>query len=99
MSGTVLFLDARMPLAYAAGHIPSALNVPVDAFEENYVKVVSLLDSHAPIIAYCDGSECEQSQRLKDRLLQLGYTDVRILPNGWTTWHQAGLPTERSVTE
>jgi 3-mercaptopyruvate sulfurtransferase SseA len=28
-----------------------------------------------------------------DRLRELGYHNVRVLTNGWTSWHTAGLLT------
>ncbi len=94
-SGVGLFLDARSREDYAAGHIPNALNLPADAFEDYYAKAASIMSSNTPMVAYCDGLECEQSSWLRNKLLQMGYTDVKILQNGWTVWHSAGLPVER----
>jgi len=92
-SGTNFFLDARAPADYQAGHIAGALNLPIDDFDNYYPQVEPMLTPDATIVAYCDGQDCDLSHRLMDRLRELGYHHVRLLVNGWTTWHTAGLPT------
>src|SRR5438128_1586041 len=94
-NGAAVFLDAREPLDYAAGHIGNALNLPALAFERHFGEVAPLLTPDAQIIVYCDGTECELSHRLADSLRQQSYTNVHILFNDWTTWTNAGFPTER----
>jgi rhodanese-related sulfurtransferase len=93
-SGAAVFLDARAPDDYAAGHIPNALNLPALRFEEHFPQVSAQLTADLPLVVYCDGEECELSHRLKELLAQVGYTNVVLLHNGWTTWRQAGLPTQ-----
>jgi rhodanese-related sulfurtransferase len=93
-SGAAIFLDARPPGQYAAGHIPMAFNLPADEFDQHFQRVAPMLSQTMPIVVYCDGEECDLSHRVRERLLQLGYADVHILVNGWTVWRNAGLPTE-----
>jgi rhodanese-related sulfurtransferase len=93
-SGAALFLDARNPEDFDAGHIPKALNLPVEQFPEFFPKVGPMLAPDSQIVVYCDGTECELSHRLADQLRQMGYTNVHILFNGWTTWKTAGFPIE-----
>ena len=81
-SGSALFLDARAPEDYAAGHIPSAFNVPAESFPEHFPQVVPMLSFHSAIVVYCDGLECDLSHRLKAELSELGYTNTHILKNG-----------------
>jgi rhodanese-related sulfurtransferase len=92
-SGRAFFLDARAPSDYAAGHIAGAWSLPVEDFEEHFPHVAPMLTPDSPIVAYCDGQECDLSHRLMTRLRELDYHNVRLLVNGWTTWHTAGLPT------
>ena len=94
-SGVALFLDAREPADYEAGHIASALNLPALSFERHFGDIAPMLTPESPVVVYCDGTECELSHHLADNLRQLGYTNVQILSNGWTTWRQAGLPTQQ----
>ena len=90
--GAALFLDAREPADYAAGHIGNALNLPVQSFAQHFGEVSPILTPSSELILYCDGKECELSQRLAESLRQMGYTNSYILSNGWTAWRQAGLP-------
>jgi rhodanese-related sulfurtransferase len=94
-NGTVLFLDARQPDDYAAGHIGNALNLPALSFDQHFGEIAPLLTPHSELVLYCDGTECDLSHRLADNLRQLGYTNLHILFNGWTVWNQAGLPVTR----
>jgi rhodanese-related sulfurtransferase len=94
-TGAAFFLDARAPADYEAGHIAQAFNLPVESFAEHFGPLAAMLTPHTPIVVYCDGVECELSQRLADQLRQLGYRDIRLLENGWTVWRKAGWPTEQ----
>ncbi|MCX6549395.1 MAG: rhodanese-like domain-containing protein [Acidobacteria bacterium] len=49
-AGTVLVLDVRDADSYAAGHIPGAVLVPLDALS---AKAPELKESKKPIVAYC----------------------------------------------
>ncbi|MHC1767765.1 MAG: rhodanese-like domain-containing protein [Verrucomicrobiia bacterium] len=92
------FLDARSPEDFEAGHVANALNLPVEAFDEHFVRLAPMLPPDAPVIIYCDGEDCELSHRLAARLKENGFTDVHMLFNGWTVWRKAGLPTETGAT-
>ena len=92
-SGTALFLDARQPADYAAGHIGNALNLPAQSFAQYFVEVAPLLSPDSKFVLYCDGPECELSHRLREHLRQHGFTNTHLLFNGWSAWRQAGLPT------
>lgn len=92
-SGAAIFLDARARADYTAGHIANAISLPVEEFDEYYPRVATTLTPDANVVAYCDGQECDLSHDLAKKLRELGYSHVRILVNGWTSWHTAGLPT------
>lgn len=91
-SGSALFLDAREPDDYAAGHIGNALNLPSQSFAEHFGELAPMLSSASELVLYCDGVECDLSHRLAQSLRQAGYTNSHILSNGWSAWRQAGLP-------
>jgi rhodanese-related sulfurtransferase len=94
-ASTAFFLDARAPDDYAAGHIARALSLPADDFEKHFPNLAPLLAPDSLLVVYCDGSECELSHRLADRLKQLDFQQIRILTNGWTVWTNASLPVEK----
>lgn len=90
--GRTLFLDAREPEDYAAGHIGNALNLPAQSFAQHFGEIAPLLTPASVLVLYCDGNECELSHRLRESLRPLGYTNTYLLFNGWSAWRQAGLP-------
>lgn len=98
-AGNALFFDARKPEDFEAGHILNARNLPAEDFEQNYVKIAPMLTPESTIVVYCDGTECDLSHRLADQLRQLGYTNVHMIFNGWTSWQKAGFPTEAGPTK
>ncbi|NLJ26398.1 rhodanese-like domain-containing protein [Desulforhabdus amnigena] len=46
------------------------------------------------IVTYCDGKSSALSKELAMALLGKGYTNVRMLMNGWTLWQARSLPVE-----
>jgi len=95
MDKKAIFLDARSSEYYAQGHIRCALNLPWQAFDEYIDRVWDKIPDDAWIITYCDGEDCSLSEDLAKELLSMGYEKVRVLPNGWTRWMEAGFPTEQ----
>src|SRR5712691_11209920 len=55
--GLVTVLDVRPPEEYAVGHLPGAINVPVDKLESYLAK----LPKRKEIVAYCRGPYCLMS--------------------------------------
>jgi rhodanese-related sulfurtransferase len=96
-SGVAVFLDARSADAYASGHIEEARNLPPDELEERFPKVMAGVPEDVPIITYCDGESCALSKELALFLLDSGYSNVRVLVNGWELWRQNNLPVEADV--
>ena len=90
-SGAV-FLDARAPADYEAGHIPNAFSLPAESFADHFARVSPFLSPNSAIVCYCDGVECDLSHHLKGYLGQNGFTNVHILKNAWTEWRKAGYP-------
>ncbi len=93
-SKSTIFLDARYPEDYNAGHIKGAINFPYEEFEEHAPRVLPKLPKDEEIVAYCDGTECETSLLLARELVDLGYRDVKVFFGGWQEWRDAGLSVE-----
>lgn len=94
LTGGAIFLDARSSEDYQAGHIQGALNLPAQNFDEFYPGVLSEITPGSLIITYCDGETCELSKDLAFALSAKGYSHVRVLVNGWSSWRDANLPVE-----
>jgi len=90
-----VFIDARSPDQYRKGHIKGALNIPWNSVEKSIGYVLENIDPDTTIITYCDGLKCSLSHNLANFLIQLGYSDVKVLVNGWSAWLEKGLPVER----
>ena len=93
-SGKAVFLDARPTEFYNLGHIRGAINLPYEEFDELFPTVMRRINHDSTIITYCDGEGCQLSKKLALTLKENGYTNVKILENGWTTWKEADLPTD-----
>lgn len=93
-SGSFLFVDARSQADYEAGHIKGAVSLPVGRFDDG---IYDFLDQYAPetgIVTYCSGRNCEDSHRLAQLLLDLGYPRVRVLIDGYPGWKAEGYPVD-----
>jgi rhodanese-related sulfurtransferase/DNA-binding transcriptional ArsR family regulator len=88
---SVVVLDVRPEEEYLAGHIPSAINLPVDELERRLGEVPSDRD----IVACCRGPYCVYSYEAAERLRPHGF-DVRRLHGGFLEWLAADLPVDRS---
>ncbi len=94
LTGGAIFLDARSPEDFQAGHIQGALNLPAQNFDEFFPVVLPEITPDSLIITYCDGENCELSKDLAFALSAKGYSHVRVLVNGWSSWRDANLPVE-----
>ena len=81
----VLFVDAREPERFAAGHIKGALNLPLASLDQATLPERVRAASTVTIV-YCDGPECGAAERVAAWLKERGATDVRVLREGWAAW-------------
>jgi len=51
------------------------------------------------IVLYCSSPREETSEDVARKLMQGGFSNVRILRGGWHVWKEAGLPTQRKEKE
>jgi rhodanese-related sulfurtransferase len=93
-SNGAVFMDARPLEEFTQGHIQGAISLPWHEAEQLVMDVTANLANDAAIITYCDGDTCNLSKDLALFLENLGFSNVRILVNGWTVWQQAGLPVD-----
>jgi rhodanese-related sulfurtransferase len=53
------------------------------------------LPRNAEIIVYCDGPKCPMSRLAAEKLIKLGYDNVRAYEGGLEEWKAAGFPIEK----
>ena len=92
-----LFVDVRSPTDFQSGHIPGALNMPIDSFEQEYKR----LPKDKMIVLYeggkSSGDICAFSRSAGRVLLSKGYSSagVSVYRDGLAGWSKAGLPVKR----
>jgi rhodanese-related sulfurtransferase/predicted transcriptional regulator len=89
--GLVTVLDVRPAQEFAAGHVPGALNIPI----EELGKRLGELPKRKEIVAYCRGPYCLMSYDAVELLRKKGHK-ARRLENGLPEWRLAGLPVEQT---
>ena len=87
--GLVTVLDVRPPEEFAAGHLPGAINVPLEKLQGYLAK----LPKTREIVAYCRGPYCLMSFEAVAALRKRGWKAAR-LEGGFPEWKAAGLPVE-----
>jgi rhodanese-related sulfurtransferase len=94
------FIDAREPAEYTAGHIPGAVNIPMDfIYDEQYGNLLKQMRFDEPLVVYCPGVDCDLAKRAAEELRYRGFQRVFVFDGGFNEWSQAGYPIERSATD
>lgn len=87
--GLITVLDVRPAEEYAAGHLPGAVNIPIERLEGELAR----LPKKREVIAYCRGPYCLMSFEAVAKLRQRGWK-ARRLEGGFPEWRAAGRPVE-----
>jgi rhodanese-related sulfurtransferase len=89
----VLFLDARDLPEFEISHIKGAVSLSYYDFDK-YKSLLDTIPLTTPLVAYCDGKDCDLSIMLSDKLYEKGYGKVYIFYGGWVDWQSANYPVE-----
>jgi rhodanese-related sulfurtransferase len=91
-------LDEKAPLTlidsrpkerkYDKGHIPGAINIPDSQFDKLAAQLLPA-DKAAALYFYCDGLACKLSNDSAMKAIKLGYTNVKVVPDGYPGWEKA----------
>jgi rhodanese-related sulfurtransferase len=85
-----VLIDALAPMSFAHSHLPGAINLPPDWVDER--GPARIPDLQTEIVVYCSSPTCESSGIVANRLVKLGYRNVRHYQEGKSDWVAAGLP-------
>ena len=88
-NNTLTLIDVRPLNEFKFGHIPGAINAPIDELES----IITKLPRSAEIVAYCRGPYCTFSHQSVLMLTKLGYS-IRRYDEGLPQWRAYGLPVE-----
>jgi len=83
---SVTVVDVRDPEEFSEGHIPGAMNLPL----ENFAAGSGALDKEKKIVVYCNSGG--RSYGAYRKLMKLGYKN--IYQAIFADWKEAGLPVE-----
>ena len=93
--GLVTVLDVRPAEEYAAGHVPGAVNIPLQELEGRLEELSNQEGEKREIVAYCRGPHCVLAFDAVARLREKGMT-ARRLEDGYPEWQVADLPVEKT---
>jgi rhodanese-related sulfurtransferase len=83
-----VLLDVRSPDEYAGGHLPGAVNVPLDE-----VEAVAIRYAGQDVVTVCHSGARSLAAA---RLLSAAGARVKSLAGGTEAWQRAGHPVETS---
>ncbi|MCP3868910.1 MAG: metalloregulator ArsR/SmtB family transcription factor [Gammaproteobacteria bacterium] len=87
--GLVTVLDVRPKEEFASGHLPGAINIPLEELEKHLDK----LDPGHEIVAYCRGPHCVLAFDAVAKLREKGMNAHR-LDGGLPEWKLEGFPVD-----
>lgn len=87
--GGAMVIDVRPVDEYQAGHIPGAVNIPVDELPQR----LESLPHGQEIVAYCRGPYCMLAFDAVARLREAGY-QARRLEDGFPEWKAENRPVD-----
>lgn len=90
--GRVTLIDVRPEREFGLGHLPRAINIPLNKLE----KRLSRLPKAQEIVAYCRGPYCVLSFEAVALLRTNGYRAHRLI-DGFPEWKAAGFEVEVPV--
>ena len=78
---------------FEKGHIPGAINIPVDELQERAEKELA---RNSEIVVYCSSFSCHASGNAAHLLRHMGYENVKEFSGGKRAWVLAGFPLEKN---
>ena len=84
---TVLWVDARPTEQFEREHIPEALSLNEDTWDESLPQMLAAWSPEKRIVVYCSSQSCAASQEVARRLReQAALKNVFVLHGGWEGW-------------
>lgn len=81
-------IDARLQRSFDVGHIPGAINLPVDSRSDHRRQRMKAIERSRPCVVYCQSEKCRFGDEIALWLISEGIADVRIYRGGWREWNQ-----------
>lgn len=89
---SVLWVDARPDTDFAGGHIPGALALNEDRWDDLLPGLLDKWDPGRKIVVYCSSLSCQTSRDVARRLREeVNLPNVFVLQGGWEAWQREEL--------
>jgi rhodanese-related sulfurtransferase len=82
----VLWIDARSLKDYEAEHVPGAILLNLEDWEQLFPRFLDRWRPEEKIVVYCSSTSCELSHEVAERLKTNGISPVYMLKGGWEAW-------------
>ncbi|MBE2180962.1 MAG: rhodanese-like domain-containing protein [Chthoniobacterales bacterium] len=83
----VLWIDARPQSEFDRGHVPGAMLLNEDHWDDLLPAVLEAWMPGRPLVVYCGSEGCRASHQVAERLrVEAGLPDVHVLKGGWEAW-------------
>lgn len=89
-------IDSRPAGKYNESHLPKAVSIPLPELEKGGEKLLPA-DRGTTLVFYCGGLSCGLSPKSASIAVKLGFTDVRMYPEGEPGWKKLEYPTEAAL--
>jgi rhodanese-related sulfurtransferase len=91
----VLWIDARPSDQYAKDHIPDAILLNEQGFQDQVAEHLETLQKAVvedrAVVIYCGGEACQASRKIREQLTRLiPIEKAYVLKGGWPAWQAAG---------
>ena len=87
LGGTAIWIDARPDDDFAKDHVPGALLLNEDRWNELLPQFLAVWVPGKKIIVYCSSLSCNASREVARRLRkEAQLSDVFVLEGGWESW-------------
>jgi rhodanese-related sulfurtransferase len=82
-----IWVDARPDEEFASNHVPGALSVNEDRWNESVPQFLATWSPGKKVVVYCSSLSCNASREVARRLRkEAQLPDVFVLEGGWEAW-------------
>ena len=83
----VIWVDARPDEKFARDHVPGALSLNEDRWNELLPQFLAGWSPGKRVVVYCSAESCDLAREVAERLrTEVQISDVFVLEGGWEAW-------------
>ena len=86
-AGNVIWVDARPDDEFAREHVPGALSLNEDRWNELLPQFLAAWSPGKKVVVYCSAQSCDLAREVTERLRKEAQVpEVFVLEGGWEAW-------------